>query len=151
MALLNKLQQALDLILDDEPDNRDDTILAKLVDSIRHELGNSQNFVLRQVLKVYLEQRMLTNKDLMTQKESSVSSFFVNLVKAFLQTGNLVELEQPFLEQIVAYFEECFKQNDQPELESSVLCSVFELFLAMHESVLLEKTPHLMLLINKIM
>ena len=115
---LLKLKKVFNLILNDVPDNRDDTIILKLIDSLktnlklaRTELNDQESdqsefesiekrFSLIFFLSDYLSKEILTNDDstaidfsnskLNEDKEAEVLAFFFDLLNVFIKSSRLL-------------------------------------------------------------
>ena len=142
-TFVNKLTKAFDLILNDVPDNRDDTINAKLVDMIRLKLSigsrndNDSTSCLNQQLNTYLVEKILTknSSQLLVDKESDVGTFFIDLITLYLQS-NATSSDDEFLNKTLTYCVGFFRQEFNLQnfaIESSVFCSLLELLSVVHD------------------
>jgi hypothetical protein len=129
---LIKLEQTLDLVLNDVADNRDDTIISKLVDLLGNELkrGNSSSDQLKSRLCTYLEKNILNDQNFLIEKDSEVEKFFIELIRICVENTQTSNLE-PFLNKSLNYFAKYFEENfilADFKIDSSVFCSILDYF-----------------------
>jgi hypothetical protein len=128
-----KLSKAFGLILNDEPDNRDDTINAKLIDSIKSELLDTRDNSLSERVKAYLQEHVLDrNHSELMDKESDVATFFLDLITVCVQANS----NELFLNNTLKYVAEFFKEVSRAadfNIESSIFCSILELLLTAYD------------------
>ena len=94
---MNKLKKALDLILNDVPDNRDDTINSKLIDSLKSKLECSSNpeetSTLIEFLGQFLNEQIINSnssysESKLADKDFDIIAFFIDLIQVYLRSLN---------------------------------------------------------------
>ena len=141
---MGRLKRALDLILDSVPDNKDDTINSKLLDSLRSDLSSDSvdvehrraltefllSFLDKEILADAINNNNYVNCNL-AAKEPEVVKFFIDLTAiALTSTPNLAFLRSVLsfvLSVLRAHFVVERLSSDTFDVESSVCCSLFEL------------------------
>jgi hypothetical protein len=136
-SYLTKLSVAFGLILNDVPDHSDDTINTKLIDCLKVDLANeSRNRPLGDLVKTLLENQVLKIEAKFAAKESEIVTFGLDLVRVFLesaQPGNQRDMLNKVIHFVANLFADQFTfDGDEFTLDSSVLCSLFELIQLVH-------------------
>lgn len=121
---ISKLLKSFDLILNDLPDNRDDTINSKLLDSIQLLLKNSTK--LSETIRDYLQTKIFHDSQNLNEKDSDVAHFYLNLTKISIQASKSDSYNQKVLNFISLFLNQNFNLNDF-QIESSVFCSLLGL------------------------
>lgn len=131
---LLKLKKSFQLIMNDLPDNRDDTINAKLLDSIKTELKT--NRALTEYLKTFILEELITSDQFklnIIDKDPEVIQFFLDLITAYISETQSTDLITPTVDFIQLYFESNF--NTQFLTESIIGCSFLNLIITLFQMI----------------
>lgn len=134
---LTKLKKALVLIMNDLPDNRDDTVNAKLLDSIKFEIANNKQKNLIEFLNLFIQNEILDSKQFkssITTKDPEVVQFFIDLIQIFtLETNVSATFLCKLLDFLYSYFKSNF--NTQFLNESIICCSILNLIISLYDLI----------------
>jgi hypothetical protein len=140
-AYINKLKKALDLILNDVPDNRDDTINSKLIDSLKSKLECSsspeETSPLIEFLGQYLNEQIITSNSSysdskLADKDFDVIAFFIDLIQVYLRSLFKHKSQREpelfhFKNKLLKYIQSFFELKQHSEIDSCECSSLFGL------------------------
>lgn len=138
---MNKLKKALDLILNDVPDNRDDTINSKLIDSLKSKLECSSNpeetSTLIEFLGQFLNEQIINSnssysESKLADKDFDIIAFFIDLIQVYLRSLNKHKSQHEpelfqFKNKLLKYIQSFFELKQHSEIDSCECCSLFSL------------------------
>lgn len=154
---IEKLKTSLDFILNDVPDNRDDTINSKLIDSIKMEF----NTKLIRFTCSYLEDNLIkSDLEILVSKESDVKAFFFDLFRIsheYLCKNELVDEfnYDKFLLGTLKYVRSYLiyanfgPNQSEIDIESNVLCSILALISDLDKLKSKERSFNCKLILNQ--
>lgn len=137
---ISKLKTAFNLILNDLPDNKDDTISTKLKDSLKRDLSLSSSLnetrkLLSDFVKSFIENDILSkeldySKSSLANKDNEVVTFFFDLINCCIE----IELDDSFKNKLVTFIQSFLNEHyDLDEVDSCILCSLFDLIYTIHD------------------
>jgi hypothetical protein len=152
---ISKLKTAFNLILNDIPDNKDDTISTKLIDSLKRDLSSSNEAASKQLsdfVKSFIENDLLNeeldySKSSLANKDNEVVTFFLDLINCYIQ----VEFGQSLKNKLIKFLQSFLNEHSNlDDVDSCILCSLFDLIYIIHdqsinESLFSEKNLNLFL------
>jgi hypothetical protein len=152
-AYLLKLKKAFQLIMNDLPDNRDDTINSKLLDSLKHET-NKKNYTddsrsscssskqeeLVEFLRSFLLNEILISEQFkleITNKDAEVVQFFIDLTAILIQSLVNKQKLNYFLSKTLDFLHSYFQSHFDTQFlnESIICCSIINLISNLYELI----------------
>lgn len=121
----SKLLKSFDLILNQTVDNRDDTIILKLVDQLSRMLMDTQ---LYDSVLAYVLSKILNDQFNLIEKDPEQQLFCLNLLKCVISIKYNQKLESSTQDLILKLLNDDFFL-----LDSAILCSLIDLVGQMHE------------------
>ncbi|CAF0915347.1 unnamed protein product [Brachionus calyciflorus] len=116
----NKLLKSFDLILNHTVDNRDDTIILKLIDQLSEVLNDVYSIVIN-----FVQVEIFEKSYEIIEKDSEIQQFCLNLLNCIAQKRPSESFEKATL----SFLEIFLKDKNFFDLDPGTLCSAFQLLL----------------------